>query len=77
MEERELVEGASTESKVKKPEDNEQQVRNEEWKIAIEILLGTNPHEEITEDEASDLITAARSFRKIIDALTKIFGGNV
>ena len=75
MEEHELINGKPNEQEAEKPSETIFQIKDDEWKKAVEIILGIDKHEEISDEDASDLITAARNFRKIIDFFVKLFGG--
>ena len=74
MNEHELKEALPNEKKAEKPKETTFQVRDDEWKKAIEIMLGINAHERDKTTE-TELIVAARNFRKIIDFFVKLFGG--
>lgn len=75
MEEHELIEQKSNEKEATKPDDTVFPIKDDEWQKAIEIILGTDKHEEISDKDASELITAARNFRKFIDFFVRLFGG--
>lgn len=77
MEEHKLKSATPTEAQANKPAEISYQVKDEDWKYAIEIILGINKHAEITRNTASELIVAARQFRKIIDFFTKLFKGGL
>ena len=77
MEKHELINGKPNEQEAEKPSETIFQIKDEEWKKAVEIILGTDKHEEISDKDASELIAAARNFRKIIDFFVKLFGGGM
>ena len=77
MEEHELIEQKLNEKEATKPDDTVFPIKDDEWQKAIEIILGTDKHEEISDKDASELIAAARNFRKIIDFFVKLFGGGM
>lgn len=55
-----------------KADEQKISMENDEVKIALEILLDINEHEDTT---ATDLVRAARQFREVLKFITKIFGG--
>lgn len=55
-----------------KAEEQKPTVRSDEVKIALEILLSINEHQEVRETE---LIYAARQFQGVLKLMTKIYGG--
>lgn len=74
MEKHELLEERPNEQAPEKPKEEVTQVKDSEFECALEIILGTDSHENDGTEE-TNLIQAARNFRKIIDFFVKIFGG--